>query len=247
EWDVVAPAANWKHSHNYIHHTYTNIHGLDRDIGYGILRIDEDQPWHPYYLGNPLYAFLLMFVFEWGVLLHDLEVDRIIAGEVTWKEQRELHRRMLRKVGRQTLKDYAVFPALSGPFFLSTLAGNAAANLVRNVWAFTIIFCGHFPADVETFSQESAENESRGQWYLRQLLGSANITGSKLFHLMSGNLSYQIEHHIFPDIPSRRYPQVAGKVRELCERYDLQYNTGPLGKQIGSVAKKLVKFALPGS
>lgn len=247
EWDVVAPAANWKHSHNFIHHTYTNIHGKDRDIGYGILRIDEDQPWHPYYLGNPLYAFILMFVFEWGVLLHDLEVDRIISGEVTWKEQRDLHRRMLRKVGRQTLKDYVVFPALSGPFFLSTLAGNALANLVRNIWAFNIIFCGHFPADVETFSQESAENESRGQWYLRQLLGSANITGSKLFHLMSGNLSYQIEHHIFPDIPSRRYPQVAHKVRELCERYDLQYNTGPLGKQIGSVAKKLVKFALPGS
>ena len=67
--------------HNYIHHTYTNILGKDRDIGYGILRMDEDQPWHPYYLGNPVYAFLLMVFFEWGVALHDLEVENIVAGK----------------------------------------------------------------------------------------------------------------------------------------------------------------------
>ena len=59
-----------------MHHTYTNILGKDRDIGYGILRMSEDQKWHPYYLGNPLYAFLLMVFFEWGVALHDLEIER---------------------------------------------------------------------------------------------------------------------------------------------------------------------------
>ncbi|MGZ4436747.1 MAG: fatty acid desaturase family protein, partial [Nocardioidaceae bacterium] len=67
EWDNVCPSEQWKYSHNYIHHTFTNILGKDRDIGYGILRMDEDQKWHPYYLGNPLYAFLLMVFFEWGV------------------------------------------------------------------------------------------------------------------------------------------------------------------------------------
>src|SRR5690348_8231467 len=65
DWDAACPGEQWKYSHNYIHHTYTNILGKDRDIGYGILRMDEDQPWHPYYLGNPLYAFLLMTFFEW--------------------------------------------------------------------------------------------------------------------------------------------------------------------------------------
>ena len=245
EWDTVCPSEQWKYSHNYIHHTFTNILGKDRDIGYGILRMDEDQPWRPYYLGNPVYAFLLMAFFEWGVLLHDLEVERIAAGEKTWAETTHLHRGMLRKVRNQTLKDYLLFPALTGPFFVPTLIGNATANLVRNVWAFNIIFCGHFPSGVATFSEEETEDETRGRWYLRQLLGSANITGSRLFHVMTGNLSHQIEHHLFPDLPARRYPEIAPEVREICERYGLAYNTGPLRRQLGSVARKILRLALP--
>ncbi len=228
EWDTMCPSEQWKYSHNYIHHTYTNILGKDRDIGYGVLRMDEDQEWRPYYLGNPLYATLLMLFFEWGVLLHDLEIEEIAAGRRTWADTKHLHRGMIRKVRNQTLKDYVLFPALTGPLFVPTLVGNAAANLVRNVWAFGIIFCGHFPAGVATFTEEETEDETRGRWYVRQLLGSANITGGRLFHVLTGNLSHQIEHHLFPDIPARRYPMIAPEVKAICEKYGLAYNTGPL-------------------
>ncbi len=165
EWDTMCPSEQWKYSHNYIHHTYTNILGKDRDIGYGILRMDEDQQWRPYYLGNPVYATLLMLFFEWGVLLHDLEVEEILAGRRTWADTKHLHRGMIRKVRNQVLKDYLLFPALTGPLFVPTLVGNATANLVRNVWSFGIIFCGHFPAGVATFSEEETEDETRGRWY----------------------------------------------------------------------------------
>ncbi len=245
EWDTVCPSAQWKYSHNYIHHTYTNIIGRDRDLGYGVLRMEESTEWGPRYLGNPLHALLLMILFEWGVLLHDLEVEKIFAGEKSWAETKPLRRGMLRKVRNQTLKDYILFPLLTGPFFLPTLAGDALANLVRNIWAFNIIFCGHFPAGVATFTEEESENETRGHWYYRQLLGSANLTGGRLFHVMTGNLSHQIEHHLFPDIPARRYPEIAAEVREICERYGLRYNTGRLSKQLFSVGKKILKFSLP--
>jgi NADPH-dependent stearoyl-CoA 9-desaturase len=245
EWDTVAPAENWRHSHNYVHHTFTNILGKDRDIGYGILRMDEGQKWNPYYLGNPLYAFALMVFFQWGVMLHDLEAEKLVSGERTWSETAGVRRRMWRKGLRQTLKDYVLFPALSGPMFLSTLAGNATANLVRNVWAFSIIFCGHFPTGVESFTEQETENETRGQWYYRQMLGSANITGGPLFHILSGNLSHQIEHHLFPDIPARRYPEMAPRVRAICRKYGLPYNTGPLSRQLGSVFGKILRLALP--
>jgi len=177
--------------------------------------------------------------------MHDLEVENIVKGTRKLEENKALHAGIMRKVKRQALKDYLLFPALTGPLFPLTFAGNATANLVRNIWAFNIIFCGHFPAGVATFSQEECEDESRGQWYYRQLLGSANITGGRLFHVMTGNLSHQIEHHLFPDLPARRYPEIAAEVREICERYGLAYNTGPLGKQLFSVAKKICRMALP--
>ena len=245
EWDTASPADHWRHSHNYMHHTHTNIVGKDRDIGYGILRMSEDQPWHPYYLGNPVWATLLALLFEYGVALHELEVERIASGETSLSEKRELLKEIGQKVRRQAVKDYVLFPALSGPFFIFPLTGNLTANLVRNVWAYTIIFCGHFPEGTQEFSEEETENETRGQWYYRQILGSANLSGGPLFHLMSGNLSFQIEHHLFPDLPANRYAEISGEVQEICERYGLQYNVGPLGTQFGSVVKKICRLALP--
>ncbi|MFB7717804.1 fatty acid desaturase family protein [Nocardia sp. NPDC058058] len=245
EWDTVCPADQWRHSHNYMHHTYTNIHGMDRDIGYGILRVDEQQPWNPLRLGNPLYAFFLMVAFEWGVMGHDLEVENIIQGKRKWSDIKALVKGQVRKAGRQVLKDYVVFPALTGPLFLSTLAGNFTANIVRNLWTFSIIFCGHFPSGVQTFTEEECTEETQGEWYVRQMLGSANIDGSRLFHIMSGNLSHQIEHHLFPDLPANRYPEIAPEVKALCEKHGLPYNTGSFSQQIGSVWAKLFKLALP--
>ncbi|MFC6013125.1 fatty acid desaturase family protein [Nocardia lasii] len=245
DWDNVCPADQWKHSHNYMHHTHTNIVDMDRDIGYGILRIDDAQKWHPYYLGNPLYAFLLMTFFEWGVMLHDLEADNIIKGKRKWADVKPLLKGQGKKAGKQVLKDYVMFPALTGPLFLHTLAGNVAANLVRNVWSYSIIFCGHFPSGVQTFSKEETETETRGEWYVRQMLGSANIKGSRLFHIMSGNLSHQIEHHLFPDLPANRYPEIAPEVKALAEKYGLPYNTGRFSKQIGSVWAKIFLLSVP--
>jgi len=117
---------------------------------------------------------------------------------------------------------------------------------VRNVWAYAIIFCGHFPDQTYTFSESEAEDESRGGFYVRQLLGAANIEGSPLFHVVSGNLGYQVEHHLYPDMPSTRYAEIAPRVKELCERYELPYNTGPFLKQLGTVQRTILRLAFPG-
>jgi fatty acid desaturase len=245
EWDTACPGDQWRHSHNYMHHTHTNIVGKDRDIGYGILRMSEQERWHPYYLGNPLYAALLAIFFQYGVALHDLEAERLAAGETTLAEKRGMLGDIWRKVRGQTLKDYVLFPLLSGPSLPFVLAGDASANLARNLWSFTIIFCGHFPDGTQQFTEEQAENETRGEWYYRQLLGSANLTGGKLFHILAGNLSFQIEHHLFPDLPAHRYAEISSEVSEITERYRIPYNTGPLYRQFGSVVRKIGKLALP--
>jgi fatty acid desaturase len=245
EWDSVCPSDQWKHSHNVVHHTWTNVMGMDRDVGYGILRVTERQRWHPAYLGQPLYNALLGLFFEWGVAMHDLEVNQILKGNKTLAEARPMLKRIGQKVGRQVLKDYVLWPLLAGPFFLYVLAANAVANLIRNVWAYVIIFCGHFPEGVHYFSAEQVEDETRARWYVRQLLGSCNIDGGRLFHVISGNLSHQIEHHLFPDMPSNRYPQVAVRVRALCDRYGLPYNTNTLRRQFGTTTLKIFRLSLP--
>jgi fatty acid desaturase len=114
------------------------------------------------------------------------------------------------------------------------------------VWSNAIIFCGHFPDQTFMFTEEEVENETRGGWYVRQLIGAANIDGGPLFHVMAGNLSFQVEHHLYPDMPSSRYQQIAPRVREICEKYGLPYNTGPLHKQWGAVQRTILRLALPG-
>jgi len=247
EWDTACPADQWRHSHNYMHHTHTNIVGMDRDIGYGILRMSEDQPWEPYFIGNPVYAFLLMVLFQYGVALHELETERIRSGEIRLADKREVLRAIWRKTRRQTLKDYVAFPLLAGPLAPFVFAGNLSANLIRNVWSYMIIFCGHFPDGTQEFTVEQTKDESRGMWYFRQVLGSANLTGGKIFHLLSGNLSHQIEHHLFPDMPARRYAEIAPEVQEICERYGIPYNRGPLLRQFGTVVRKIVRLTFPDS
>jgi NADPH-dependent stearoyl-CoA 9-desaturase len=245
EWDSACPSDQWRHSHNYMHHTYTNVVDLDRDIGYGILRMSEEQRWTPYYYGNPLYAFLLMVLFQYGVALHELETERIRSGEISIVDKRETLAGIWRKVRRQTLKDYVAFPLLAGPFAPWVFTGNLTANLIRNLWSYAIIFCGHFPDGTQEFTKEETANETRGMWYFRQVLGSANLTGGTLFHVMSGNLSFQIEHHLFPDIPAFRHAEIAPEVQEICERYGVPYNKGPLPTQFATVVRKICKLALP--
>ncbi len=247
EWDNASPSEQWKHSHNELHHTYTNVIGRDNDLGYGIMRVDEDQRWVPLYLAQPLWNFINACFFEYGIAAYDLELGRNLATKKrrSSPEFRARGKQVLRKIRGQATKDYVVHPLVSGPSALTTLTANATANLVRNLWTHSVIMCGHFPEGVETFSRRSIEGETRGEWYLRQMLGSANIDGSKLMHFMTGNLSFQVEHHLFPDLPSNRYQEIAPQVRALFDKYGLTYTTGSLPHQVGSAWKKVFRLALP--
>jgi fatty acid desaturase len=303
DWDTASTAEAWRHSHNYIHHTYTNIIGKDRDLGYEIMRIDPAQSWHPFYLLQPFYNVLLAMLFEWGVAVHDLNFTAIRAGEKDGKQLRKELRGIAGKARTQIVKDYIAWPLISGLVmtaieagvlsaksrdarsakglkrrarkvarkarraapgsnesllsqlaarrsfrdpFLRTLTADVVANLIRNVWSYAIIFCGHFPDQTYTFTEEETNDETRGGWYLRQLVGAANIDGGPLFHVISGNLGYQVEHHLYPDMPSTRYGEIAPKVREICERYGLPYNSGPFHQQLGMVQRTILRLALPG-
>ncbi|MEY2842426.1 MAG: hypothetical protein RI920_463 [Pseudomonadota bacterium] len=257
EWDNACPREGWRHVHNYVHHTYTNVIGKDRDFGYGMLRLSSDLRWRWFY--HPVqffYMLLLLFFFEWFVALHEIQTDKLFAGKLKLSDMQKQWDLIKTKMWRQVRKDYIVWPlfaaAVAAPFGhamdvgMAVLVGNVVANLIRNVWAGAIIFCGHFTDDIYTFDKKCLENETKGQWYLRQVLGSSNIKGSKLLHLMSGNLSHQVEHHLFPDIPANRYGEMAPKVRAVCVKYGVPYNTGYFIPQLLTVFKRVLRYSLPG-
>jgi linoleoyl-CoA desaturase len=303
DWDTASTAEAWRHSHNYIHHTFTNILGKDRDLGYEIMRIDANQKWHPFYLLQPFYNILLMLAFEWGVAFHDLDFEAIRSGEKSMEQVRKELKGIAGKARTQIVKDYVAWPLISGILntgvelavlsakarsqrrrrppgaqakqalrklrrrphrgadniirqlaerrsfrepFLRTATANFTANVIRNVWAYAIIFCGHFPDQTYTFTEDEVKDETRGGWYVRQLVGAANIDGGPMFHVISGNLGYQVEHHLYPDMPSTRYGEIAPKVREICERYGLPYNSGPFHQQLGMVQRSIIRLAFPG-
>src|ERR1700739_1650298 len=247
EWDNASPAEQWKHAHNEEHHTYTNVIGKDGDLGYGIMRVDEDQPWHPFHLGQPVRNGINAPLFQYGIAAYDLKLGKNLRNAERRNNPafRARIKATLRKIGRQATRDYVVHPLLTGPSALTTLTANVTANVVRKLWTHSVIMCGHFPEGVETFAYDSIDGETRGQWYLRQMMGSANISGSQIMHLMSGNLSFQIEHHLFPDLPSNRYQEIAPQVRAVFEKYGLTYTSGPLVRQVASAWRKVIRLSLP--
>jgi len=245
EWDIVGTSDNWRKTHNFKHHTYTNVHGMDDDIGYDVLRLFPEQKWHPAALLQPLYALIFALLFQWGVAVQDLRLGRVFIGRITWRQLAREAAPVLRKTRRQLIRDYLVFPLLAGPAFLQVFLGNLVANGIRNVWTYTVIFCGHFTTDVQTFPKSVVKTETRAQWYVRQIQGSSNLSGGKLLHIMTGNLSHQIEHHLFPDVPANRYAEMAPVVRELCQRYGIHYNTGSMVKQFSQVIWRILRHSFP--
>lgn len=249
EWDMGGAAKHWRFTHNFMHHKYTNILGMDDDVGYGLLRVTRDAKWKPHNVLNLPFNTMLALLFEWGVALQHLEIGKIFKGRDNRAATMVRLRELSSKAGRQIGKDYLAFPALTalspGATFRSTATANVLANVIRNVWANAVIFCGHFPDGAEKFTKTDMAGESRGQWYLRQMLGSANIDAGPAMAFMTGNLSYQIEHHLYPDLPSRRLAEISVRVRQVCEKYDLPYTTGPFLVQYGKSWRTIAKLSLP--
>ena len=249
EWDMGGAAKHWRFTHNFQHHKYTNVLGMDDDVGFGMLRVTRDQRWQKYNILNLLWNTTLALGFEWGVGLQHLEIGKLFKGRANREATKVRLREFSNKAGKQLFKDYVAFPAVTslspGATYKSTATANVLANVIRNVWANAVIFCGHFPDGAEKFTKRDLENETKGQWYLRQMLGSSNIDAGPVMAFMTGNLSYQIEHHLYPDLPSNRLAEISVRVRQVCDKYDLPYTSGPLLVQYAKTWRTLAKLSLP--
>jgi fatty acid desaturase len=254
DWDIWGDGESWKRYHNHEHHTYTNIIGKDRDYGYGLLRLSDDISWRPKNRFQFITYTLLSSFFQFGIAYHEVAGERIFSGKQKETSSLPISREALKqsffsKIKKQVFKEYLFFPLLaaliSWPMFFAVLAGNMVAEFIRNWWTASVIFCGHFTEEAQTFDEKECENETRGEWYYRQILGSSNFKGSRVFHILTGHLSCQVEHHLFPDVPAYHYVEMADKVEAVCKKYNIPYNTGSFGEQYWTVVKRVIKYSFP--
>lgn len=248
EWDIVCDAKSWQRTHNFEHHTYTNILGQDRDFGYGLLRLSDDLRWRIQNSWQILTYLLLSTLFQWGIAYHELAAQRVFFGKKKQDRHSQVSDQQLKtafftKARRQICKDYLLYPLLCWPVALPVLLGNLSANLLRNWWTSTVIFCGHFTEQAQVFQPADCVDESRGHWYYRQISGSSNFTGPRWLHILTGHLSCQIEHHLFPDLPAWRYPALTEQVRQIAQKYGIGYNTGTFGRQYWTVIQRIWRYS----
>jgi NADPH-dependent stearoyl-CoA 9-desaturase len=205
------------------------------------------------YIAWPLVSGLVCLGVDLGLAALGYDLEAVQTTPRSRREKARLKaRQALRTAQRKSptnndhiIKQLVARKSFREPF-KRTAQANAVSNIMRNLWAHAIIFCGHFPDQTYTFSEEETKDETRGATYVRQLIGAANIEGGPMFHVISGNLGYQVEHHLFPDMPSTRYGEIAPKVREICKKYELPYNTGPFFQQWGMVNRTIIRLAFPG-
>lgn len=250
EWDIACDAKSWQRTHNFEHHTYTNIIGLDRDYGYGLLRLSADLRWRVQNSWQLLTYLALSTWFQWGIAYHELAAQRVFFGRKKADRHSQVSDQQLKtafftKARRQLLKDYLIYPLLCWPVALPVLLGNLAANFLRNWWTSTVIFCGHFTEQAQVFQPQDCVDESRGHWYYRQILGSSNFTGPRWLHILTGHLSCQIEHHLFPDLPAWRYPALCEQVRAIALRHGIHYNSGSFVRQYLTVLLRILRYSRP--
>ncbi len=251
QWDFAADEGQWRREHNTQHHRYTNIVGKDPDLTYSTYRMHDLEAWRPWHRAQPVVVALSYALFDCAIGLYVSGVlDRelapsapLVLGDRTLAEARQAQRAFLAKAAKLALRDLLVFPALAGAQSPKVILGNLLATLLRNVFVGAVVYCGHFTDGMTVFTQAETEGETKGEAAVRQILAAGNFEAGRVLSTLAGHLNYQIEHHLFPTLPAWRYPAMARRLRPLCEKYGIPYNTGSFGAQFSSVVRRVLRYA----
>jgi linoleoyl-CoA desaturase len=223
----------WRRAHNLLHHGHTNIAGRDPDLQVGLARWSAHVPYHPAHrLQIPIA--LTYTLFWWtGMSLHTIGVldvytrarsEMVIARDRSPRTIWNAHRRALRKMVPYKLKNYVVYPALAGPWFLKVMAGNWLADGLRDVYSALTIYSNHIGDAVATYPKQRRAT-SRGDWFRMQIEATNNFEVPHWMSVLCGGLDRHIEHHLFPRLPPNRLREIAPEVRAICERHGITYRT----------------------
>ena len=246
-WRAPIDEDGWRKVHNYKHHQFTNIEGLDPDLNFGVLRLSGRVPHRLAHALQPVTNILSAFGFGLalnlqvtGMLeLYLQQTERLVLPDRKPATVRRAKRAFASKLLRYYGKEYVLLPLMGGPFFPKVLLGNLLSEVGRDVYAAAIIYCGHVGA--EDYARSDVPS-TRGAWYAMQVEGTRDVDLPKLASILTGALDKQIEHHLFPRLPPNRLREIAPRVRALCETHGVAYRSDSWRGTLRSVMRELRKL-----
>ncbi|HEX5372592.1 MAG TPA: acyl-CoA desaturase [Aquabacterium sp.] len=260
KWKAPVDEEGWRREHNGLHHVHTNVFEKDPDLNHGILRMNDQVPWNNYHRWQvPMYLFIAYPIVLYGFNQQNLGFRQSYrerhfpTGNVGYAPVhhpedvtvKDLKRRHWLSVGRVLFKEYLLFPTLAlltGFSYWKVFLGNMLVDGLNNYWVSLTIQATHFTAPL----QPEDALRHKGHWYLTQLDSSVNFKGGRAMSILWGHLNYQIEHHLFPDVPSRHYPDMALEVQEVCKKHGLNYQCNPSwGRAIRNYLGVMWKYSFP--
>jgi linoleoyl-CoA desaturase len=221
----------WKQKHNIIHHTYTNVDGIDDDIAKSpIIRQCESQKWVPAHKIQHIYLFpiyALSSIFWLFIMDFTKYFTRKIYTTEAWKMSTKNHI-VFWTTKILYLTFYMVLPAIKFGFF-PWLAGFFILHAFMGLTLSIVFQLAHVVenTEFETIALDETKHIETA-WAEHQIRTTANFAmGNKVISWFVGGLNYQIEHHLFPKVSHVHYPAISKIVMEKCKEYNLPYNNYP--------------------
>jgi NADPH-dependent stearoyl-CoA 9-desaturase len=153
-------------------------------------------------------------------------------------------RKLLRKLLPHLAREYLLFPALAGPFFGKVLLGNWLSATMCNLYSAATIYCGHVGGNVEQHP-DGTRAHSRGEWYQMQVEASQNFEVPLPVSILCGALDRQIEHDLFPRLPTNRLREISPEVRRVCDQYGVCYRSDSWPRTLLGVMRRLWRPSFP--
>ncbi len=220
----------WKQKHNIIHHTYTNVDGVDDDIAKSpLMRQCSSQQWVPMHRVQHFYVVLVYGIssFAWVFIMDFVKYF-----------SRKVYRTPLQKM---KLRDHLMFwgsKVLYIVFYIALpivllgaqawLIGFVAMHLVMGFTLAIVFQLAHVVEETEFEAVGIDDKIIENEWAIHQIRTTANFSpGDKVVSWFVGGLNYQVEHHLFPRISHVHYPAISKIVEEKCREFGIQYNSMP--------------------
>jgi linoleoyl-CoA desaturase len=226
----------WKIQHNVLHHTYTNIAGLDEDIDSIILlRFSPRQKWYWFHRYQYIYAwfFYMIMTLYWMTAKDYLQVVRYKQHDLLVKQKVSLKQALFRiTLYKLFYYSYILFLPImfSGMPWYHVLLGFLIMHFTAGLFLSCIFQPSHI-METSSFSEpvaDSGERRMEDSWAVHEVKNTTNFSpDSRILSWFIGGLNYQIEHHLFPHICHVHYPHIAPFVKSTVLSFGLPYNVQP--------------------